>query len=213
MRRHHPHVADIVAVSGSLRVRAVDIRCEQPSLAQLADELQVVVFERGRVFLERPARVDRSKIEIVGRIGLAIQAVADAARLELLRTRRHRPTPHPRQAGARKDLNGVDARVDHQRGRFREPGDREIARSDSRLRRHVHVDGNHRRCALGHARDANALPEVDVSRRGLRRQVGAEDPHAGASRGRPDSETSVPSDRIGRNAPQRHVDAGFVVRP
>ena len=63
------------------------------------------------------------------------------------------------------DPDAVDLRVDHERGGFRRPADREIARTDARIGGHVHIDGEHVRRRAHDADDLDALSEVDVGGR------------------------------------------------
>ena len=47
------------------------------------DELHVVVVVGRGVFLERPVAGDEAEVDVVGRVGLAVGAVVERARLEL----------------------------------------------------------------------------------------------------------------------------------
>src|SRR5262245_47344695 len=116
---HDPHVADVVAVARSLRIWAFDIRREQSALRHLTHELDVIVTKCRRVFLEAPADVDRSQIQIVRRIGFAIYSVAHATCFELLWTSRKVNAAEPRHPCDRNHFDVVDFRVDDECGRNR----------------------------------------------------------------------------------------------
>ena len=86
-----PDVADVVAIARIASGSGPSMfGVNSPPWSDLPDELDVVVFERRRVFLEAPAGIDRSQVEIVGRARLAVGPVAEAAGLELLRANRER---------------------------------------------------------------------------------------------------------------------------
>src|SRR5262245_49805431 len=137
----HPHVADVVSIAGSLRVRAFDVRREQPALRDLADELDVVVAKCRRILLDTPPHVDWPQVEIVGRAGFAVESVAHTARFELLRTNRKSDAAEPRQSSGGNDLDVVDLRVDNNRSGNRRTADGQIAWPDTRGRGDVDVNG------------------------------------------------------------------------
>ena len=119
-----------------------------------------------------------AEVDIVRRVRLAVGPIAEGARLELLRALGKRRAAESRHAGLRLDLDAVNLGVDHERRGFRRAGDREIARTDARVRGDIDVDRQDVRRGAHDARHLHALSEIDIGRRGACRQVGAVDAHA-----------------------------------
>ena len=129
----------LLRLPAALRIRAVDVRREQPVASfNVADELDVVVVVGGGVLLHAPRRVDHAEIDVVRRVRLAVGAVAVRPGFEL---REHlRETTPPTRAIAQSGFTLMPSIlvVDRERLRRDAPGDEQIARADRRVGGHVH---------------------------------------------------------------------------
>src|SRR4030095_6323275 len=69
---HSPDLSVIVPAELPLRIRPIEIRRKQAGGTQSANELLVVVAKNRHELLERPTDLDRSQVDVVGGVWLAV---------------------------------------------------------------------------------------------------------------------------------------------
>ena len=107
--RDDPYVADVVAISAPFGIGPVQCWSEESGTRiDFADELYVVVVERGRVFLHAPSGVYDTEIDVIVGPHPSVRASMVGPGLELGVALRHRPASDACHSPLGVHFDGVD---------------------------------------------------------------------------------------------------------
>src|SRR4029079_14698040 len=124
-------VADIVALTAPVFVRPLVVGREPAGLGvNRPDELDVVVVERGGVFLHAPGDVYDVHFDVVRRVRLLVGAIHVAPGVEGREHLREVDAAHPGHVPLGQDPDVVNLVIDHEAARLHGAGKHDVAGPD-----------------------------------------------------------------------------------